>query len=120
MQMNGFQRWWQAPQTHIFRRALFQIHLWAGVAFSAWVLVISLSGSALLVKWVFYDWFEPKTLVPTSDEPLTGDALKARIGEVFPEYEISFVMEAYEPGRATFVTLRRDGEYFPHYFNQIA
>lgn len=116
--MNGLRRWWQAPQTHWLRRVLFQLHLWLGVSFSLYVLVIALSGSALLLKWRAYEWFEPKYLTATGTAPLEGDALKERLAEVYAGFEISFVMPAYQPGRATFVTLRRDGEYYPHYFNQ--
>jgi len=62
--MNAWQRWLQAPQTVFFRRALFQIHLWLGIAFGLYVLVISISGSAILLKSPFYNWFEPKNIDP--------------------------------------------------------
>ena len=71
--MNSFQRWLQAPQTALFRRALFQVHLWLGIGFGLYVLVISVSGSALLLKSPFYTWFEPKTLTPLDTAPLEGD-----------------------------------------------
>ncbi len=116
--MNSWQRWIQAPQTHGLRRALFQIHLWLGIGLGLYVLVISLSGSAILLKSPFYGWFEPKTLVPTSDVPLKGDALMTRMEEVYADYELGFTIEAYEPESATYIVLEKDGEYFPHYFNQ--
>src|SRR5690606_20085599 len=53
-----------APQTLWWRRALFQIHLWLGILGGIYVLLIALSGTALLLKSPFYTWFEPKTLVP--------------------------------------------------------
>src|SRR5690606_18022398 len=112
------QRWTRAPQTLGWRRALFQLHLWLGVGLGLYVLAIALSGSALLLKSPFYTWFEPKWLVPTDDEPLKGEALKARMAEVYAGYELGFMMEAWEENKPTYIVLNRDGEYFPYYFNQ--
>src|SRR5712691_2325964 len=38
------------PQRVWFRRALFQVHLWAGVAIGLYVIAISLSGSILVFQ----------------------------------------------------------------------
>ena len=113
-----WQRWLRAPQTLGWRRALFQLHLWLGVGCGLYVLLVALSGSALLLKSPFYTWFEPKWLEPTADTPLEGEALTARMAEVYAGYNLGFTMEAYEPNQATYIVLNRDGEYFPHYFNQ--
>lgn len=120
--MNGWQRWIQAPQTLFFRRALFQVHLWAGIGLGLYVLAISLSGTAILLKSPFYSVFEPKYLVPLPLEgavPLEGDALTARMAEVYAGYEIGFTSPPFEPDRAFYVVLNRNGEYFPHYFNHF-
>jgi uncharacterized iron-regulated membrane protein len=117
--MNSLQRWIQAPQTHWLRRVLFQIHLWSGIGFGLYVLIIGLSGSALLLKSPFYTWFEPKYLVPPAEGvALTGEALTARMAEVYAGYELGFTIEGYEKNDATYIVLQRDGSYFPHYFNQ--
>ena len=116
--MNFWQRWLQAPQTHLLRRALFQVHLWMGIGFGIYVLVISLSGTALLMKPPFYSWFEPKTLVPLDTPLLEGDELKARMAEVYIDYELGFIIEGFSEGDATFIVLEQDGEFIPHYFNQ--
>lgn len=116
--MNSWQRWVQAPQTHLFRKLLFQVHLWMGIGFGLYILAISLSGSALLLKWHFYAWFEPKTIEPTEAIPLEGDALSARMAEVYAGYELGFTTPASEPTMATYIVLKKDGVYIPHYFNQ--
>src|SRR5690606_6435985 len=117
--MNSWQRWIQAPQTHGLRRLLFQIHLWMGIGFGLYVLIISLSGSALLLKSPFYTWFEPKHLVPpVGAEPLKGEALAARMAEVYQGYELGFTIEGYAADDATYIVLEKDGDFFPHYFNQ--
>jgi uncharacterized iron-regulated membrane protein len=120
--MNSWQRWIQAPQTLFFRRALFQVHLWAGIGLGLYVLAISLSGSALLLKSPFYALFEPKFLdpLPPADAvPLDDDAIMARMAEVYTGYEIGFTAPPFEEGRAFYVVLNRNGEYFPHYFNHF-
>lgn len=118
MSMNGWQRWVQAPQTHGFRKLLFQVHLWMGIGFGLYVLTISLSGSALLLESPFYDWFEPKNIEPTDAKPLEGDALTARMKTVYAGYELGWTELSTEPTRATYIVLNKNGEYFPHYFNQ--
>lgn len=120
--MNSWQRWMQAPQTHWLRRVLFQIHLWLGIGFGIYVLAISLSGSALLLKYRFYDWFEPKYLkqAPAADAvPLEGDALTEKMQQVYAGYEVGFTIEAMDREQATYVVLGKDGEFFPHYFDQF-
>ncbi len=116
--MNNWQRWMQAPQTLWFRKLLFQVHLWMGIGFGLYVLVISLSGSALLLESPIYEWFEPKKLEPLDVTPLTGEALTARMKEVYVGYELGWTMNAAGPDDATYIVLGKDGEYIPHYFNQ--
>ncbi len=116
--MNNFQHWMQSPQTHSFRKLIFQIHLWMGIGFGLYVLVISLSGSALLLKWPFYAWFEPKNIQVVETIPLEGEALNARMAEVYEGYELGFTTYSSEPDLATYIVLKKDGEYIPHYFNQ--
>ena len=119
--MNALQRWLQAPQTHWFRKLLFQVHLWTGIGFGLYVLVISLSGSALLLKSPFYGWFEPKYIDVeqyAGMQPLEGEALQARMREVYAGYGVGFTIEAFSPGDATYVVIEKDGVYDPHYFNQ--
>jgi len=116
--MNSWQRWIQAPQTNGFRKLLFQVHLWTGIGFGLYVLIISLSGSAILLKSPFYEWFTPYKVVPTEAIPLEGDALVARMKEVYAGYELGFTTPPQQPDDAVYIVLNKDGEYFPHYFNQ--
>jgi len=118
--MHSWERWYKAPQTHWLRKVLFQIHLWLGTGLGLYVLVISISGSAILLKSPFYRMFEPSSLTaPVGVVPLSGDALIARMKQVYAGYEVGFTFPTYDPGKATYVVLNRDGEYFPHYFNQF-
>ncbi|RRA48171.1 PepSY domain-containing protein [Acidipila sp. EB88] len=42
--------WWRSPQRLWLRRAVFQVHLWLGLAVTLYAIVIGLSGSALVFK----------------------------------------------------------------------
>ncbi|MEY4641754.1 MAG: hypothetical protein RLZZ227_1748 [Pseudomonadota bacterium] len=118
--MNRWQRWVQAPQTLGLRKLLFQVHLWLGIGFGLYVLAIALSGSAILLKSPAYVLFEPRwAQAPDGAIALEGEALEARMAEVYAGYELGFMSPPYEPGRAVYIVLNKDGEYFPHYFNQF-
>jgi len=117
--MNPIRRWFQAPQTTLFRRILFQIHLWLGIAFGLYAMVISLSGTALLLKSQFYSWFEPKNIDPPAGvEALSDDEQRERMIDVYAGYELGFTMYSMEEDKATYIVLEKEGEYIPHYFNQ--
>lgn len=51
--------WLHAPQQSRLRSALFQIHLWVGVILSLYVVVIGLSGSALVFRQQLQRRIEP-------------------------------------------------------------
>ena len=55
--MRMWQRWVRQPQTVLLRRALFQVHLWVGIALGLYVLVICLSGSILVYRNEIYRAF---------------------------------------------------------------
>src|SRR5690554_6314963 len=119
--MNTWQRWVRVPQTLWLRRALLQIHLWTGIGLGIYVLVISISGSAILLKSPFYGWFEPSKLsgIPEDAIALEGEALEAQMAQVYAGYELGFTFPSYDRVRATYVVLEKDNGYFPHYFNQF-
>jgi uncharacterized iron-regulated membrane protein len=43
-------RFARQPQTVWLRRALFQVHLWTGIGAGLYVLLVSLSGSAIVFR----------------------------------------------------------------------
>ncbi len=117
--MNGWQRWKQAPQTLWFRRALFQIHLWLGIGLGLYVLMISVTGSAVVLRPQFSQWFIPSQVASTEGEPLTGEVLEARVAAVYPDYDITLVAVSTLRGRAAYVAMEKDGveqtRFFDHY-----
>ena len=117
--MNNWQRWVQAPNTTFFRRALFQVHLWLGIALGLYILVISVSGSAVVLRPQFSRWFIASEVPAQTGEALAGSALEARVAEVYRDYIVTSIVAPSRPRRATYVVLERNGEessrYFDHY-----
>ena len=64
--MSVWMRWLRQPQGLWLRKAIFQVHLWVGIALSLYILVICLSGSVLVYRNELYARFAP-----------TGDSIPA-------------------------------------------
>ena len=59
--MTVWQRWIRQPQKIWLRRALFQIHLWSGIAVGLYVLLMSVTGSVLVYRNELYQATAPRT-----------------------------------------------------------
>ena len=58
--MTGWDRWLRQTQSLWTRRAVFQVHLWCGIAAGIYILVICMSGSILVYRNELYDMFLPQ------------------------------------------------------------
>ena len=65
-----WKRWLHQPRSDPLRGALYQVHLWIGLATGLYVLVISLSGSAVVFRRELTRWLLPDGSVPESGYPL--------------------------------------------------
>lgn len=117
--MTGWQRWLQAPHTLLLRRALFQIHLWLGIACGLYVLMISLTGSAIVLRPQIASWFTHSQVVSTDGVALEGVELEARIAATYADATITRIAPPTREGRATYVAMEQDGReitrFFDHY-----
>ena len=120
--MGTWRRWLQAPQTLWWRRALFQLHLWMGIGLGLYILMISVSGSAIVLRPQISRWLIPSQVPSTAGIELTGDALTARVAEVYAaDYEIVNVVPSTREGRATYVALLNDdGKEVTRFFDQYS
>jgi uncharacterized iron-regulated membrane protein len=50
--------WLRRPRKTFLRRAMFQIHLWSGLILGLYIVVVCVSGSALVFRHDLYDKFE--------------------------------------------------------------
>lgn len=97
------------PQRVWLRKALFQVHLWTGIAAGLYVLLISISGSAVVFRQDIYRAIESRVvIVEGAGERMTLEALKEFVLRQRPGYE---VVQVYEdegnPKRAVELTLER-------------
>jgi uncharacterized iron-regulated membrane protein len=110
--------WWRRPQNVWLRRAVFQVHLWAGVALGLYVLAISVSGSAVVFRNEIYAAADngPR-IVEVKGERLTVEQLKVAAKRLYPEDTLSFVWPGKEPNHATEVWMDHYGERNQRLFN---
>jgi uncharacterized iron-regulated membrane protein len=102
-------RLWRRPQGVWARRALFQVHLWSGIAIGIYLLVISLSGSLLVYRIELHKMFSrPPVTVAASGARLTEDQLKEAAIRAFPNYKVTNVWKAKSENQAVEVWLDRD------------
>jgi uncharacterized iron-regulated membrane protein len=115
--MTPWQRWLQAPATLPLRRLLFQVHLWLGIACGIYIFMISLSGSAIVLRPQIAAWFTHSQVVSTAGVPLVGAELEARIAAAYPDHKVTRIAAPAREGRATYVALQKDGAEITRYFD---
>ena len=98
--MTWRERWVQQPQGLGLRKAVFQVHLWIGLAIGIYVVVLSLTGSAL----VFRDELDDLFATPVPDyvegsEPLARAALAEAAQAVYPGFAIVRMGDRFSPRR---------------------
>jgi uncharacterized iron-regulated membrane protein len=102
------------PQSLWLRKALFQIHLWTGIGFGIYIVLISVSGSAIVFRNELYKvlWPPPKIVAVTGPR-LSKDELKTAVKRAWPKYVVSYVFEAKRPDEATEVWIEKEAEAHP-------
>jgi uncharacterized iron-regulated membrane protein len=117
--MTGWHRWRHRPQTTWLRRALFQVHLWTGLAIGMYVLVMSVTGSVLVYRIELNR--ELGTAVPAfqADRPtLTTDQIRGAAAQLYPGYSITYVTDRVSRRNPAFtVTVERGGETIDRLFD---
>ena len=61
------------PQKLWLRRALFQVHLWSGIALGLYVLMMSVTGSVLVYRNELYRAATPPPIISTGSGPRLTD-----------------------------------------------
>ena len=116
--MSFAERWMRRPQNVWLRRALFQVHLWTGIAVGLYVMAISISGSAIVFRNELYKKLSPgpQTFPPTGAR-LTHDALKRAAELAYAGYTVSYVFEGKRPEQSVEIWLRRGATQKQRLFN---
>ena len=87
-----WRQWLRQPQRVWLRRASFQIHLWAGLAIGLYVVILSLTGSALVYRNELDRFFAtPRPQYDAKAAPLTADELRAAAARDYPGWSVTRV-----------------------------
>jgi uncharacterized iron-regulated membrane protein len=109
--------WLRSPQRVFLRRALFQVHLWTGVALAAYAIVIGLTGSALVFETEFNRSLHPALYhVAHAPQRVSLDAAVEQIKTTHSDW-IAFALRNFDdPGLATDLLMRpASGKSTPNY-----
>ena len=110
-QLTVWQRWVRQPQKIWLRRALFQVHLWSGVAVGLYILLMSITGSVLVYRNELYRAATPEPIVSKDTKPrLTDGQLAEAARQSYPGYRVAQIGRASNLDQAVDVSLRRGDE----------
>lgn len=115
-----WQRWLHRPHRIWLRRAIFQIHLWLAIAIGAYVVVISVSGSAVVFRRELNTWLVPRAVPSTVGTALMGDELRAAAQRAYPQHSITAIRDQRGPERPVLVMLERRGVESERLFDPYA
>src|ERR1700674_19210 len=116
--MSAWEKWKRRPQNVWLRKALFQVHLWTGIGLGLYVLLMSVTGSALVFRRELVRSLarEPR-VVPVQSARMTEDELKQVAKRDYPDYEVTRVWQRKNPDQAVEIWLERRGKRLQRLFN---
>ena len=104
--MTYWKRWISQPQTAWLRKAIFQLHLWSGIGFGLYVLLVSVTGSVLVYRNELYRAATRDPIIVTeSGAPLTDEQLKGAATRAYPGYSVVIISRALNPNEAVNISL---------------
>lgn len=108
--MSLWRQWVERPQNLWLRRAMFQIHLWSGIAIGLYIAASSISGSAIVFRNEIYTAFSrpPMTVEPSGDR-MKADQIEEAARRLYPKYAVTFQSQPRNPNQAVEIWLERNG-----------
>ena len=92
--MGTWTQWLRQPQRVWLRRAAFQIHLWVGLIIGLYVVVLSLTGSALVYRNELDRYLAtPHAVFDENAKPMNADELRAAAQRAYPGWQVTDVTE---------------------------
>jgi uncharacterized iron-regulated membrane protein len=116
--MSAWEQWKTRPQSVWLRRALFQIHLWTGIGLGLYVVLMSVTGSALVFRRELTRTLSREPRVGVGPGPrMTEDELKQAARRAYPDYQVTRVSLRKNPDQAAELSLERGGNKLSRLFN---
>ena len=99
--MMPWQRFWRQPQQVWLRRAFFQIHLWLGIAIGLYIVMLSVTGSALVYRIELDRFFSTKRPAFVPGKPaLPKEQLQASAERLYPGWTGDARRRAHQPAQS--------------------
>ena len=90
--MTLWQRWVQKPQALLLRKLFFQVHLWVGIAIGLYIVLLSVTGSALVFRRELDRAFRPQVVPFDKSQPvLSKDQLADAASRRYPGFAVERV-----------------------------
>jgi len=116
--MSTWEKWKRRPQNVWLRKALFQVHLWTGIGLGLYVLLMSVTGSALIFRRELARTLSRETRVAAGPGArLSEDELKLAAKRAYPDYEVTRVWLRKNPDQAVEIWLERRDKKLQRLFN---
>src|SRR5262245_46426038 len=117
--MGMWQEWMRQPQRVWLRRASFQIHLWTGLAIGLYIVVLSVTGSALVYRRELDVWLAtPRPTYDPNAHRLSKAELQAAAERAYPGYTVTRVGERVTRRNPTVeIWVERGGDKKERLFN---
>ena len=116
--MTFWQRWLRKPRTVFLRKACFQVHLWIGLAIGLYVVVLSLTGSALVFRNELNRAFSPERPAIDKDARIQSpEELTEAARHAYPGFAVARVGDVQGRSPVVQISLERDGETIERVFN---
>jgi uncharacterized iron-regulated membrane protein len=110
-QLTVWERWVRQPQKIWLRRALFQAHLWSGIALGLYILMMSVTGSVLVYSNELFRAATPEPIISKGPGPrLTDDQLAETASHLYTGYRVVRITRARNLDQAVDISLRRGDE----------
>src|SRR5262245_33308104 len=117
--LGSWRQWMEQPQRVGLRRALFQIHLWSGIALGLCIVMLSLTGSLLVYRNDLNRWLAaPRPEFDPNAKRLSTGELQAAAERKYPGHTVSVVGDRISRRNPTIeIRLERDGIKKERLFN---
>jgi uncharacterized iron-regulated membrane protein len=82
----------------LFKRVVFQVHLWGGLAIGLYAILIGITGSVLVFREEIVDYIAPRPANAAVDTPASMEAIRAGIQAHYPGWNVWSLEAPVEAG----------------------
>jgi uncharacterized iron-regulated membrane protein len=114
-----WQKWVHRPQSLLFRKILFQVHLWVGIGLGMYVVAVSVSGSAIVCRReISRIASRPmRVAVPAGRPRMRPEEIEQSIVRTNPGYQILSLRESEHADRPDLAVLENRNERIARLFD---